>query len=280
MIRAFSLRDSVGNTYNLNIPDTSFLYEPRGLGYEMDVGYIRIGTSWARNYFRDNQGEISGSVVFPQNQYNGAADFLRFVRGSGALTLVYTTDAGEFLRDVDLVSFDKSEITTGNVLRCPVRLRARGLWYSPYATRVVISAGASGRGTRYSFRYSARYSGYGEGAIQVENDGSAAAPFVVEFNGAIADPVIVLLVDGVETARMEITGEALAGESICVSTVDGNLYCYVKSGDTKTNLISGLDINNNNFFKLPIGVSELRFSAAAQITQPILLTINKLYRAV
>lgn len=280
MIRAFSLRNEVGASYNLSIPNTSFLYQPTGLGYDMEAGYIRIGHSWVRNYMRDKQGEISGSVVFPRDPYVTAADFLEFLRTSKTLTLVYTTDAGEFLRDVDLISFGKSEIVTGNVLQCPVRLRARGLWYAPYSSRIVISAGGSGRGTRYSFRYSARYTGYGQGAAQIENDGSVPAPFVAIIQGPVADPVISLFVDGVEQARAEITGEALAGESICFSTVDGNLYCYVQTGTGQTNLVSGLDINNHNFFKLPVGTSELQFSATSQITQPIMLTVNKLFRAV
>ena len=44
--------------------------------------------------------------------------------------------------------------------------------------------------------------------------------------------------------------------------------------------VSGLNINYDNFFKIPVGESVLRFEADAQITQPIIVTVQKLFRAV
>ena len=88
-----------------------------------------------------------------------------------------------------------------------------------------------------------------------------------------------LLVDGVETAKCEITAEATSGQTINYSSRDGELYVYKEAAGVQTNLISGLNINNQNFFKIPIGTSELQLSAAAQITQPIVISVYKLYRA-
>ena len=42
MIREFSLKNAIGNTWNLNDLE-SFLTEPDGLGFEYDVDYQQIG---------------------------------------------------------------------------------------------------------------------------------------------------------------------------------------------------------------------------------------------
>ena len=40
MIRQFKLRNEYSREYNLNIPNTAFLFEPDGLGYEMDYSFM------------------------------------------------------------------------------------------------------------------------------------------------------------------------------------------------------------------------------------------------
>ena len=282
MVRQFKLRNEYSREYNLNLPNTAFLYEPEGLGYEMDYSFMRLGFSWVRNYMKDKQMEISGSVIFTAvSPYEAAADFLRFIRTSSKLTLVYTTKAGEYLRDVDLVSYEKTEIGEGNVLQCPIKLVTRGLWYSNNVTRFSVSVDSQGDVLRYPYKFPSRFQSVVGGSVAISNDGSVEAPFTAVFYGAIVNPSMILLVDGVETARIDITGEADAGETLNYSSVDGDLYIYADDGNgNKTNLISGLNINNDNFFKIPIGECELKFEAETPITQPIIISMQKLFRAV
>ena len=282
MIRKFKLRNEYAQEYSLNMPNTAFLYEPQGLGYAMDYGYMRLGYSFVQNYLKDKQMEISGSVVFTAaSPYEAAADFLRFVRGSGKLTLVYTTNAGEFLRDVDLVSYEKTEITEGGVLQCPVKFITRGLWYANDVTTLSVVIDSESNYAKYSYKWPAVFRSVIGGSVVVSNDGSVDAPFTVVFSGPIVDPSMILKVDGEEAARIDITGEASLGETLNYSSVDGDLYIYHIAADgTKTNLIGGLNINNDNFFKIPVGTSELKFESSSSITQPIIISMRKLFRAV
>lgn len=282
MIRQFKLRNEYSREYNLNVPDTAFLYEPSGLGYEMDYSFMRLGYSWVRNFMKDKQMEIQGTVVFTSHTpYQDAAEFLKFVRTSSKLTLVYTTAVGEYLRDVDIVSYEKTEIVEAHTLQCPIVMIAKGLWYSNNVTKFSITIDNTGDVLRYAYKFPSRFQSVVGGSVAVSNDGSVQAPFTVVFHGAIVNPSMVLLVDGEETARIDIIGEAGSGESIKYSSVDGDLYIYHEDADgVQTNLMAGLDINNANFFKIPIGESELQFSAAETITQPIIISMQKLYRAV
>lgn len=280
MIRQFKLQNEYAQTYSLSLPGNAFLYEPKGLGYELNVSYRLIGNSWVADYKKDKQVPISASVVFtPDDPYNTEANFLRFIRTSKKLVLVYTTTAGTWMKDVDLVTYEKTEITEGNVLKCPITLMPKSLWYSNNRQAFSINLDLSDDALVYPYRWPARFQATVNGTIALTNDGSVEAPFTCVWNGPVVNPVLQLLVNGVETARCEITGEALSDETINYSSRDGDLYVYHEAAGVKTNLVSGLDINNNNFFKIPIGTSELRFSASAQITQPIVVSIYKLYRA-
>lgn len=280
MIRQFSLQNEYAQSYPLSLPGNAFLYEPQGLGYELNASYRLIGNSWVSDYKKDRQVPIKASVVFiPGTPYNTEAEFLRFIRTSKRLVLVYTTTAGTWMKDVDLTIYEKSEIGEGSVLQCPITLMPRSLWYSNNRQTFSIQIGASSDAMIYSYRWPARFQGTVNGTIALTNDGSVDAPFTCVWNGPVVNPALQLIEDGAETARCEITGEAVAGETINYSSRDGDLYLYKESAGVKTNLVSGLNINYQNFFKIPVGTSELRFSADAQITQPIVLSVYKLYRA-
>ena len=280
MIRQFTLQNEYAQTYSLSLPGKTFLNEPQGLGYELNASYRLIGNSWVQDFKKDKQVAITGSVIFtPDDPYNTEAEFLRFIRTSKKLVLVYTTPAGTWMKDVDLISYQKTEIKEGNVLSCPITLMPKSLWYSNNRQAFSINLDLSEDAMIYPYRWPARFQSTVNGAITLTNDGSVDAPFTCVWNGPVVNPVLKLNVNGVEVAKCEITGEAHSGETINYSSRDGDLYVYHEASGVKTNLVSGLNINNNNFFKIPIGTSELKFSAAAQITQPIVVTIYKLYRA-
>ena len=281
MIRQFSLQNEYAQEYAFSPYKEAFLYEPEGLGYELDAGYRAVGNSWVNDYMRDKQVAITGSVVFVTDKpYDAESVFLRFIRSSKKLVLVYTTTAGTWMKDVDLISFEKTEINEENVLQCPITLMPKSLWYSADRQTYSISLDGSEDTLIYPYTWPSRFQAMVNGTLNITNDGSVEAPFTAVWHGPVVNPVLTLLVDGVEMAACEITGEAISGETINYSSRDGDLYVYHETAaGVRTNLISGLDINNTNFFKLPIGMSELQFTADAQITQPIVISVYKMYRA-
>lgn len=279
MITQFSLINEYGQSYTLNSLDTGYLMSPKGMGYELSYGYTRIGQSWVRNYLYDKQQKLSAEIVYATSDpYMAQTDLLKFIRTSKKLALVRTTSAGTYHKDVDIVEYDISMVDN-RALKCPVTLMPKSLWYSVDAA-VYLVVSSSGSGMKYAYRFPARFKGSVNGRVRIDNDGSVPASFTVSFTGAIVNPVLTLVQDEAEVARCEITGEAAAGESIEYSTMDGELYCYKKTAQGIESLTGGLDITNDNFFKLPVGISELCVTADADITSPVLVNVRKLYRAV
>lgn len=291
MIRRFSLINEIGQEFDLNSVKDGFMYAPSGLGYELEYAYQKTGTRWNKLYMKDTQAQITGEIVYSTaHPYEAQVGFLEFIRGSKKLTLKKQTDAGTFYKDVDLVSYEISEIGDDDRLHCPVVMIGTSLWYSKTAEVVNITSQASG--LRYPYRFPSSFNDYTDGILQVNNYGSVPAAFTIEFYGAVTNPAVAVEVNGEEIAKVEIDASILTGEKIIYSSRDGRIYCYKgtaqqveafkRSGitDGLTNLALGFDLGNDNFIKLPVGGSRLHVTADTALFSPIFVEVFKEYRAV
>lgn len=280
MIRRFYLENEYGVRWSLNNPDTGLFIEPGGLGYSMDVSYSEIGHSFVRNYMKEKQKEISGTIVFGTAEpYVVCNRFLAFVNAAAMLKLSYKTGAGEYYRDVDLIEFGKTEITEARVLECEITLRCLGLFYSNQIDRFVVSR--SEGELRWDYRWPARFNDYGVRMVSISNPGHVPATFEMELYGYCENPVVTVSQNGRELHRVEFPTILQPGERILYSSVDGNLYCMRMGEDgTQNNFADSLDINNSNFFKLPVGDSQIEFTSDTGASNRTILTIYRFYRAV
>lgn len=291
-MRQFELINELGQSFGLNDIRSGFLQNPTGLGYSMEYGFTKLGTYWKQQYMRDTQATISGEVVFgTSSPYEAQKAFLEFVRSSKNVKLKRTTPAGSYYKDVVIVRYDISEIANGNVLTCPIEMIATSLWYANKSEKAIVIQ-SEGEVTRYSYRFPSRFNDQSGGYYEVNNNGSVSAGFMIEFYGGISNPVVILKVNDTEQARLEIDTSITSGQRILFSSIDGSLFCYKGSiadiesfkvtGEPTnlTNLAYGFSIENENFFKLPIGVSRLEFEADSSLVNPIVITTYKYFRAV
>ena len=278
MIRKFKLKNEYGAEYDLN-DKSHFLIKPEGLGFSLEKSYTRISSTWVNNFLRDSQNEIRGEIIFTSNSpYKELKKFLKYAFSSEKLTMVYITDAGEYLRDVDLTELDKSEMDNG-VLSCPVTFTAKSLWYQSVINRIIIDLTTADI-VRYPYRFPSRFADYSGGEAELFNDSSIPAPFTVLFEGPVINPTITIT-KGSEILKVRIKADASRGDAIRYSSIDGDLYCeLIKENGEVKNLVSGLDINNENFFKIPCGASNLRVESDSGIESPITVNVYKMYRAV
>lgn len=296
-VRTFSISNEYGETYGLNDIRKGFMQEPSGLGYTMEYSFQKLGSHWIPDYVKDAQKMILGTIVYGTDKpYNAQAQLMEFIRKSKRLVLSRTTSAGTKQIDVIITSYEQTEIKEGNVLECPITMMATSLWYTAINQRAAISP-ISEDEVRYPIRLPSRFNDHADGSLAIENDGSVEAEFSIEFYGQLANPNISLLQNGVETARIEIEESIDDDERILYSVrggIDisggGRTFCYSGSaediarfkntGDTTglTNLALNFSIENNNFFKLPIGSSQLFITAESVIANPIIVNIYKYYR--
>lgn len=280
MIRKFYLENEYGLRWDLNNPATGLLTEPDGLGCEMEYSYSRIGRSFVRNFFREKQQKISGKAVFGGDKpYIAFHEFTEFTNSSDNMKLIYVTDVGEYRRDIDIVEVKKSELKETQILECGIVFICKGLFYSSQTNRFSISR--SDGELRWDFRWPARFNDYGSRRVTINNDGHVPAPFELEIYGYAENPSAVILQNGAEVHRVVFPGILDEGEKILYSSVDGNLYCvHVDAAGNETNFADSLDINNTNFFKFPVGETQMQFTSSTGAANRTILTIYKFFRTV
>ena len=282
-MRKFSLLNEYNQEFALNDVSTGFFDSPSGLGWAGAYSYTRFGTAFISNEITDSQSKITGNLVFATSKpYTAKQQFIQFIRGAKKLTLKWTTTAGTYLKDVDLVEFDVSEIGEGGVLECPVVLMGRSLWYAPTVLTLVVGAATLGEvETIWPIEFPAVWRALSSGSVECVNNGSNPAAIQIVFNGPIANPVVKVYQDGVEVSKVEIGATINAGEYIYYSSRDTDLYCYsVSTLGVITNLTPSLSILNENFFKVPVGESTIAFSADSAITATIQTKVFREYKAV
>ena len=276
----FALRNEYNQEYSLSTSKATYMPSPEGLGYSMEGDYTRLGFGWVSGGLSDTQPEMSGDVYFQSNDpFKSFSDLTKFIRTASKLKFVYQNTQGEYLRDVDVTQIEHSGMAGAHTVKCTLTMTARSLWYLNSTTNYTISSIADDA-MRYPYKFPATFRGSVNGEIDITNDGSVEAPFTASFTGPLVNPTLELYQNETRVAKMAIVGEADEGESIELSTVDGDLYCYRKTAAENINLTGKLDIENDNFFKIPIGTSTMRLTSDGDITKPVVLTVRKLYRAV
>lgn len=276
----FALRNEYNQEYSLSSSKATYMPNPSGLGYGMEGDYTRLGFGWVSGGLSDAQPKLSGEVYFQSGDaFKDFSTFTKFIRTSSKLRFVYQNTQGEYLRDIDVTQIEHSGMVGVHTIKCTLTMAARSLWYLNSTTNYTISSIADDA-MRYPYKFPATFRSSVNGEIDIFNDGSVEAPFTASFTGPLVNPTLELYQQGARIAKMAIVGEADEGESIELSTVDGDLYCYRKTAVEDVNLTEGLDIKNNNFFKIPIGTSTIRLISDGDIIKPVILTVRKLYRAV
>lgn len=114
MIDTFLLSNARGETVGLNNFDL-LSYNPSGLGIQFSNTYNQYESYFKMTKTNITQGQFSTSIAFgdvTSESYDTFSQFATFLSYQ-PLTLVYTTDAGDWMRDARVSALSKSEIGAG-----------------------------------------------------------------------------------------------------------------------------------------------------------------------
>ena len=257
----------------------ALLLEPAGLGFSMNNKYTRVGHRYMLTDSNIDQSEISGKLIF--DGYEGFRDFANYSARSGSLKLLYRCADGDgwYYRDIDVEELEKGEITDEKVLECPVTLVCRTLYYQDDTITYIVAATAMDR--RYSIPYPNRYSDFSERMDILTNDGHIPAPVTCVISGYCENPRIQLM-EG-ENAIYDIMFPVTLqeGESVEYSSMDGAARVEkVNANGTRTNLVNELDLENDNWIRVPIGSYTLRFSSDTGTANRTSYVMHRFFKAV
>lgn len=257
-----------------------YMIDASGLGIKHDASYIRIGNSFLRNKSNVAQSKIGGKIEFMDPGANKKFnDFYNFCAAASSLYLVYDPgDGTEYIRDIDISEAGKTG-RTGGTLPITINFACKSLYYLRNNNRFVFEAVENEK--RYDYQYDFVYGDYGTYETDFDNSGHVEAPFDCSIHGYCVNPAIRIMRNNEILYEVEFPVVVESGEYIAYSSRDGMLEASLVAADgTKTNLMPILNIEKDNFFKIPIGKSKIIFLSESESTNVITATIYKMYEVV
>lgn len=281
-VRRFLIENEKGQQFRLdNLNEGCFLTSPGNLGYSYSIDFVQLGFEFIENNRKIEQSNPNGIAYF--RSYDKIKEFVDFIESSLKLKWLYIVpfETGErtYYRDVILKKIEKTE-KKGKWLACPVEFASKSLWYEQNETIFKIETYEDEM--RYNYRWNSRYIDYNIRAIQFNNKGHIEAPFQVEIDGFVQNPSISIFIDDEEFASIKIPITIKEYEKLLYSSKTGEIYIQKQNTDgTLENLWKQeyIDIQKQNIFKLPLGVSEIRLTADDDIANAKLVIFPQ-YKAV
>lgn len=256
-----------------------FMTQPEGLGITHEAEYLRIGNSFLRNKLHVAQSNIGGVIEFIDPGANKKfQEFYAFCAAASKLYLVYDPgDGSEYIRDIDVSEVGKTE-RTGATLPISIGFTCKSLYYLRDNNRFSFEATEGEK--RYDFAYDYVYGDDGTYRATIRNNGHVAAPFECSIYGFCMNPAIRIMQNNKILYEVEFPVTVAEGEYIRYCSRDGMLEATLVSGNKETNLMPLLDIEKDNFFKIPTGNSDIILTSSNESKNTIIVTVYKMFEVV
>ncbi len=277
-MRKFYLENENQVRFDMNTTEC-FFSNPSGLGLATNTAYIKVGSYYQLDNQEDAQGKISGKIVFAVEQYENYRKFINFIQKSKELKLIYIPLSTEYFRDIDVIDVEKSEISEG-ALECPITFSCKSFFYTSNQRKFIIEPLSDE--PRFDTAYwGLVFNDYSNREIIIDNTGHLEAGIKLDMYGYLINPKVELWYNNELTSTFIAQTTIEIGERLLYSSVDNDLFVKrLKSNGEEENLLSVLDLNNENFFKLPVGTSILKVTADNGVETKITVEVLFEYKGV
>jgi hypothetical protein len=254
MIRRFYLQNQSGNRFYFDYRSSCLISNLSGLGFQKDFTFLSYDQFYDRVDETYPLTDIQATLVFLRG-YSGYADFLDFLKLGDKEMLFYYESNDTAYCQVEIKSLTKSEIKNG-ALQSELILQKKSLWLKSQV--LTIDVNVINQGKVYPFQYPYRYSVSFEGKIKLTNRGIIPAPLVIEINGAVDDPEVLVLKNGQVVSVLRLYLQSNEGD-IIVSSIPNKQFMFQISGNVKTSIYDKQDFTEDNFLFIDPGEYELEF---------------------
>lgn len=281
-MRKFWLENEIGQ--RIDLQEQTFFQFPAGLGVTIESDYGRSSDGFFVSTRAElAQGNIVGDLVFRQG-YAGYKTLADWLFAGYRVMLIYRPLDADYLRDIDIESVEKGELGPGGWLTCPTSLRCTSPWYKRLPVEIELTPD-EGDGKKYPAAYPMTYTLSGDiNAVDITAGGHIEAALSISIPGPLDAPVITLrrkdsedILGRVNLAAVEIG----ADETLLFSSRHGSMGIWRSSIAGTVDLIEYIDLTDNNFFRLPVGVPcTLSIASDIEISQAAAIQIYEYYKAV
>lgn len=262
-----------------------FFTPSSGFGLSKNITYIRVGASFAKDNEEDNQNIISGTITFFEKPYDTYRNLIDFIELAGTLKLIYIPGyeektKKEYYRDIDLTEIGKDQVSQNGFLECQITFNCKSMFYTAEQQKFIVEPLSDE--PRFDTAYwGVIFNDYSSREVVIENTGHVDAALKLVMYGYLINPSVELWYKNELYAKLEVNATIDENERLCYSSLDDDIYIYnLKPDGTKVNLVNSLNLQNDNFFKLPKGTSIIKILADNGVETKITLEVLKAYKAV
>lgn len=259
-----------------NLADYAFIPSVGGKGFKNNSSYVKVGNTYLQDHTEVSQGTLSGTLIF--SSHENYREFVDYIESATSLRFISKPADIEYFRDIDVGDLS-DYVEKGGIIEAEVSFICKSLYYTSADKRfeVVPVDGQS----QYPLVFPFVFNDNASTDIYIDNVGHTEAEMVAEIYGFIENPVISLYQNNELIYRVTFAITLQAGEKLVYAARDGNPYIVkIDINSVETNAISVLNIENDNFFKIPKGSSKIVIDSDSGIFTKIVLQIISMYKGI
>lgn len=272
-MRQLYLVNEVGTTYFFDFRSNTLISDISDIGFSKENTYLTYDNTYLKVEEKNPQSTLDFTVVFLKG-YEGYTAFLNFLKVSkGELRLFYKVSDDAKFCYVAVKSLSKTQLSSG-VISSNLTLDKLSLWIKRDTSTIAVNEDVNGK--VFPFKYSFTYSASFNGTINVRNDGEIKAPLNVTITGAVDNPTLEVIKNGVVISKLKL----LVKSTSCVIEVSAeeiNQYMTMKENGVTKNIYANQDFTCDNFLFLEPGEYQLKFSPGVSSRTTCKVTIMEGY---
>jgi len=264
-VRQFKLINDSGQEFDLMRTD-AFFHAPDGLGFDIGFDVVEIGDSYLAAHERIEQKQVSGEIVFAG--YSQYSEFMAFISGSDMLRLAYKPQSTWYYLDCRIASLGKTEISTSQVLICPITFLAFSTWYASVVAQQAETPTDVGKVYSYIYPYVYIDSELAEVRL---NGILVASPLKIHIFGACTNPSWALSQGGEVIARGAVSVSISADQKLVVDANPSSMEIalYTSGNAYVADEYQASDFSTARFIYAPVGDSTLTITAESGDIQAV-----------
>ncbi len=262
MIRKFYLENVYGEKYYFNLSNNTLLTEINGLGFTLDMKYLKYNNVYKRYDATTPLLEVKEKVIFLDG-YNGYKRFVDFLSISNKnMKLYYETKVFKAYCYVEISHLSKGELVSSTI-QSSIVFKKLSLWINEKDYEVIANGTISGKVYPYTYPFS--YSSSYAGKINISNEGNEKAPLVITIEGDVVEPEILIKRNNevVSSLRLYITDNDI---KITINAFPSNQEITMIKDGVETDIYSEQDFTEDNFIFLDHGDYEIEFKPGVSTT--------------
>lgn len=256
----------------LSFQSNWFFHTPEGLGFGDSREYIQPQYGFfAENSRGFTQPNIIGEIIIRDGHYYEYEKLVEKLSVPGLVLVYKPVESRTLYMDIDVESIGLSECDEYGQLVLPVSLRGKTPYYTrePTVIETVIGSSAKRR-MRFSFKYTFKFTqNMASDAKVIRARGHFPASLEAHISGPLSRPIIKAqdVQTGALLGMLNLATVSIGmGEQIFYTSKTGAEGVWKVSGNTRQDIFTELDIENNNFFHIPPGRDvRLTFSAETNV---------------